>query len=162
MSPCKFAVSIPRRRWTCLNWLVVQMSLDIARQSVGRLVSATSVLLQSFHHDPIQLPADQLRQCGRRGVPKGSDACRGFGGANPRTGPLRLVLANNSTNFVEGRQLELLLADRRGTGDARPAALILRLLHKRNRDRSFSPRPIDASGHRRKLNLWRGVSGTSF
>jgi len=56
------AVELPQtvreRRRAGLDGLVLQETIDVPRQAVGRLVAAGPVLLQRLHHDPVELAAE--------------------------------------------------------------------------------------------------------
>ena len=56
-----------------LDRLIGEVSLEVAGQGVGRLVSLGPVLLKRLHHDPVELAADQLRELGRLHVTLGRD-----------------------------------------------------------------------------------------
>ena len=44
------------------------MPFDVPDQAVGRLVTARPVLLQALHHDPVQVPTNQVDELGRLGL----------------------------------------------------------------------------------------------
>ena len=54
-----FLKSVSDRRRTCDHGFVVQMPLDVHRQSVGRLVTPRAIFLQALHHDPVEIAAQQ-------------------------------------------------------------------------------------------------------
>lgn len=54
--PRKLAEPIDHGGGTRLHGLIRKVSLDIARQPVGRLVPPGAIFLQRFHRDPIQIP----------------------------------------------------------------------------------------------------------
>src|SRR5262245_54108797 len=64
----EFLEAVEPARGTRYNWLALQVTLNVRRQSVRRLVTARAVFLQRFHHDPIQVAAQQVNQFWRVGV----------------------------------------------------------------------------------------------
>ena len=60
---------VRRRRWTRLHRVAFQVSLDVTGETIGRLVPPRPVLLDRFHHDPVQLAPHQLRQPRRLSLP---------------------------------------------------------------------------------------------
>src|SRR5262245_40382485 len=58
--PGELLQAIGRRRWAGDDCFVIQVVLDIRRETVGRLVAAVAVLFEGLHHDPVQLAADEL------------------------------------------------------------------------------------------------------
>ena len=53
--PNQFLKPIRRARWTGEDGFVIEVSLDVARQPVGRVVTARAVLFQALHHDPVEV-----------------------------------------------------------------------------------------------------------
>src|SRR5262249_37913779 len=60
--PGELAAAIPRRRRAGQHRVILQIAVHVRRQGAGGLVAAVAVLLQALHHDPVQLPAEQLAQ----------------------------------------------------------------------------------------------------
>src|SRR3954468_268317 len=58
VTPGELAKSVCRRWWARLYRIVLQVMLDISRQTTRRVVAAVTVLVQTLHYDPIQLAAD--------------------------------------------------------------------------------------------------------
>ena len=108
--------------------LVRQVTLQVQRQRVGRLVAPVAVLLQRLHHDPIEVALDQPSHLRRLRLVAGFDRCRARlrlrqfrrwfrsrRGVSPtgQTGPLefreprarpdRVFLADNPQDLVERR-----------------------------------------------------------
>ncbi len=71
MSSDILSQSVKRRRRACLHRLIGQIMLDIATEFASRLVPAITLLVQTLHHDPIELPAQQGHQAFRFGLPDG-------------------------------------------------------------------------------------------
>ena len=53
---------IHRGGWPRRDRLMLEVPQDIRGQAIGCLVTARAVLLQTFHHDPIQIAAHQTDQ----------------------------------------------------------------------------------------------------
>src|SRR5262245_27751113 len=95
----------------------MQIALDIRRERAGGLVAAIAVFLESLHHDPIQLAANELAEppwftvavCRHR---RRSLSQR----ANSRAGLGRLLLADDAANLVVAGLLKPLLVERRCAG----------------------------------------------
>jgi hypothetical protein len=68
-----FLEPIARRGRAGLHRLIIQVALYVGGEAAGRFIAAIAVLLQGLHHDPIELPANQLRQLGRFHVALGRD-----------------------------------------------------------------------------------------
>ncbi|MEX2114327.1 MAG: hypothetical protein WD845_14130 [Pirellulales bacterium] len=61
----KLAKTVCRRRPARLDRLVAQVPLDVACQVAGRRVAPRAVLLQRFHHDPIEIAAHRAPELRR-------------------------------------------------------------------------------------------------
>jgi hypothetical protein len=92
--------------WRCAHRLICEISKDIGRQLCGRLVPAATLLLQRFHHDPVQLAMDQPGQLSWLGVAMGCDRSQRLAAAQPRAWTLRFLFADNPQHFVERRRPE--------------------------------------------------------
>ena len=96
----KLSQAVPRARRAGHHRFVVQVSPDVMRQAVGRLVAAVAFLGKRLHHDPVeftlyrfaQLPRLSLAECGR-----GSSRLRR---ADPRARRRRVFLANHPENLI--------------------------------------------------------------
>ncbi len=99
------------------DWLVVQVSVDVACQAVSRLVAPVAILLERLHHDPVQLAAHLLGQA-RRLEPalRRNRGQRVPGITQPGAGLWRLLLANQPQYLRHGCQLEPLARERSRAG----------------------------------------------
>src|SRR5258708_14704721 len=50
--------------WTGDDWLIAQMPLDICGEPVSRFVTPRAILLQAFHHNPIEGALEEVDQPG--------------------------------------------------------------------------------------------------
>jgi hypothetical protein len=105
-----------KARRTGFHRLIGQVTLHVAGQRVGRLIAARTLLLQAFHHDPIQLASQKSRQFGRLRPPRRGDGCQRFAGAQPRARPRRLLLADDTQNLQQGILPQPLAVNRRRAG----------------------------------------------
>ena len=91
------------------------MTLEIHRQSVGRVVAAGAVFLQTLHHDPVQIALELVNQLGF--VSRAPFGRRGqflaFERREPRAGPRRLLLADRLAHRVDALRHQLLFIKRR-------------------------------------------------
>src|SRR5262249_43139208 len=102
----KLSETVAGRRRAGLHRLVVQITLDLAAQGSGRLVTPVAVLFQAFHHDPVEFASDVFAQSGRLSVTTGGNRRQRVAGAELGAGLLRLFFADDSQHFVEGRLVE--------------------------------------------------------
>ena len=78
--PHELPQPVAHRRRTGQHRLVGQVTLQVHRQPVGRLVAPVAVLLQRLHHDPVQVALDQPAQPGGLRPAVRGDRCQ----ARPR------------------------------------------------------------------------------
>ena len=83
--------------------LAVQVALDVRRQAVGRLVTARTVLLQAFHHDPVEVPAQGMNEldCFSVALPGGRGQFHIHHGGQTRRWAKRLLLSNGTPALIQ-------------------------------------------------------------
>ena len=63
----EFVEAINRARRAGQDRFLIQIPFEVPRQAVGRFVAAVPVLLQTLHHDPIEVPVNcglRIADCG--------------------------------------------------------------------------------------------------
>ena len=102
------SVEVARR--TGENRFIVQVTLNVHRQGVGRFVAAGAGFLQGFHDDPIEVATKEVDQSRRVGVvaARGRREVRTQHRAQPCRGTLRFFLANGLAHFVQAGRHEFL------------------------------------------------------
>ena len=74
------------RRRPGFHGFIGQVTLDVAGQAVGCLVPPLAMLLQAFHHHPVQLAAQKPHELARLGLPQGRQRGERLIGGEPRQG----------------------------------------------------------------------------
>ncbi len=86
-------------------------------KTVGGVIPAGAVLLQSFHHDPVDLALHQCRQLRRLRTPRRGDAGFRLRSAESGTRARRFFVADDPKDFIERGQLQPLFLDGRAAGE---------------------------------------------
>jgi hypothetical protein len=77
------------------------MALEIVGQAVGGFIAPCAVLLQTTHHNPIQIPTNKMDQLRRLGVAALSHGglLGGVQGAQAGRGPSGFLFADDAARF---------------------------------------------------------------
>ena len=91
-----------------------QVALDIHRQGIGSFVTAGAVLLETLHHNPVEVAANDFYQRGNlRAVRLGnSDRLRHAHGAEAGGRSLGLILADFAAQLINAGTEQLIRVDR--------------------------------------------------
>ena len=95
------------------------MALNIHSQTVSRLVTARAILLQTFHHQPVEIAPKEINESWRvnvaifRNVRQGNRVHRAQAGR--RLG--WFILANLAAHFIHARRQQFLRIKRRVAGE---------------------------------------------
>jgi hypothetical protein len=60
--PNQFLKPIRRARGPGEDGFVIEVSLDVTREAVGRFVPPGAIFLQALHHDPVHIAAQQVNE----------------------------------------------------------------------------------------------------
>jgi len=115
VAPGELAKLIARAGRTAPDGFIVQMALDIHRQAIGRFVTARAILLQTRHHDPIQITAHQsgeLRRLGPMTLGHRREV-RIHHRAQARRGLGWVYLSDRAADFINARLHQFLRIERR-------------------------------------------------
>ena len=115
VTPKRLLEAVEFTRWAGKDRLVVQVTQNVMGQPVGRLVTPRPVLLQTLHHNPIQIPAHQVNQLRRLGMTLLGD--RGPVGrlqsADSGRRPERFLLPDDPPHLAQSRRHQFFLVKRR-------------------------------------------------
>ena len=105
----KLLEAIPRARRAGADRLVVEESLDIPGEAVGRLVAPVAVLAQRLEHDPVEFPLHEPPQLRRLDLPVRRHARRALRGTEATARRRGLLLADQPQHLIQCRLLHRLL-----------------------------------------------------
>ena len=119
MPPHELPESVEIAGGTRDDGFIVEQPLDVQRQAVGRFVAARAVLLQAFHHDPIEVPAQGMNEldCFSVALPGGRGQFHIHHGGQTRRWAKRLLLSNRAPALIQAALQERLGVEGRLAGE---------------------------------------------